>query len=280
MSKKTGIRAVPFDLLEYDFKTEKGEEWFNKWITEHKIKQCGSFIYPQLRAYLATFELNSAGVDGTISGTQFWRDNIDTKDPWMLGMVRFILLDTPRGSTLKDQNKEDGRNFSALVPIVLSAFKFSQDIPYSKWERRTLNQVVDPQLLEAMLHESEYPDSEDYFVQRFGFTTEELLEVRQRGMLVLSGKTAGKVKDPRTATGITNVTLPGFAKMPRLTKIMATQIWCAHPVNRNKYAVLDPLDWDSTPPNLAGDDTLFVSTADTHSDVEVPLSRPNFSWLP
>jgi hypothetical protein len=31
---------------------------------------------------------------------------------------------------------------------------------------------------------------------------------------------------------------------------MLSQIWVAHPENRTKYMVLDPLNWDRVPPPL------------------------------
>ena len=160
--------------------------------------------------------------------------------PTDIGIYYFLLSNS---RALSKQYTKGNSEYCALVPLILSAFKKYQDIPYSSWDRENIHYLVDNNLCTAMLCEL------------MPWTTEELLEYRNLGLTVKSGKSAGTVKSPISTYGITGVpeeidSKTTISYLPKLAKMMLCQTWCAHPSNRNKYMILDPSDWDNMPEPL------------------------------
>lgn len=156
---------------------------------------------------------------------------------WDKGLYLFLMLDS-RSKYLRSQYKGEARNYCALVPLIPYAFKVLHSIPYSQWDKATIHKVVNKSLLDAML--STKPVA----------TREELLDLRELALTINSGERAGGSRKPETTYKLYNLKNTILQHTPELAKVMALQTWCAHPINRTKYMVLDPENWDYIPAPL------------------------------
>jgi hypothetical protein len=164
-------------------------------------------------------------------------------DKWELGLYR-LMTKVPRSLMMTNQTSAEHLPVCALVPIYMAAFKKYQNLPYSAWERQETRFFVEAELFAAMMS----PPLPDFV------TNEELLSIRDSGLKYTSRgkKDLGQEKshDPRTYHQLTGINDSGIGMLNRYARAMVTQIWCAHPVNRNKYMILDPWNWDNMPEPL------------------------------
>ena len=189
----------------------------------------------------------------------------DNKNAWDMGLYRFLMLDS-RSCYLKTQYKGDAKQFCALVPLIMYAFKLHHGVKYSDWSKKNLEYVVNRSLYEAMV--SEPPTT---------LTKAEILELREAGLVYKSGAKMGEIRSPETTYKIYDTADSPLHDLPDLAKTMVTQIWCAHPKNRTKYMILDPYNWDSMPAPLINND-IFAQTADFEAvKVTKPVTR-NSVW--
>lgn len=219
-------------------------------IPRVKLDDFGLAVISQLIAHIATLNLNYRGPADTVSGLEFVREHFKTEQ--MMGIYRFLLLDT-RSSYLSKQYKGDGRNYCALVPLIPSAFKRYHNIPYSQWDKASLNYVVNSELHKAMTYELQEE-----------FSKEQLLQLRDDGLLWRSGPNAGTHRSALSTHALYGLKNTAFKDVPDLVQVMLTQIWCAHPDNRTKYMVLSCEDWDKIPESLIAR-TLFINPVFTAS---------------
>jgi hypothetical protein len=98
-------------------------------------------------------------------------------------------------------------------------------------------------------------------------TREELIKIREEG----TKEASGKAKNPLTCHMLfgSYQKLSEIGDMPKLAKVMMTQIWCAHPANRSRYMVLNPKNWDKMPPVLV--DTEVAAKPDPSQDVRMAV---------
>jgi hypothetical protein len=204
-------------------------------VKPYQFKSWGITILDQLLVEFAGHKLNALGSNGTISGLQYLKDNLDPKSARDLGVYRFLMMDS-RSSYLERMYQGDARKYSALVPLILYAHKLYNNVPYSQWERETLNYVVNEELCEAMLTETpEVP-------------ADRLLELREVALMA-----AGKKRSAVSTYALYNLGNTELEFCPKLVKHMMLQTWVAHPTNRTKFMVLDPLNWDTMPSPLVTD---------------------------
>ena len=184
-----------------------------------------------------------------VSGLEFVKAHFKT--PYMMGLYRFLMLDS-RSSYLTKQYKGDARSYCSLVPLIMSAFKRYHNIPYCAWKKDELKYIVNPELCKAMLFDDmpEAVINESGFLGAPGFIKEDLLQLRDQGLLWKSGPNVGTLRNPLYTHTLYGLKGTVFEDVPDLAQVMLTQIWCAHPENRTKYMVLKPNDWDSIPPSL------------------------------
>ena len=105
-------------------------------------------------------------------------------------------------------------------------------------------------------------------------TREELLDIREMGLVFKTGQKAGTTRNPATTYRLTGINSTKIGGLPELAQTMLSQIWCAHPTNRTKYMVLDPHNWDQIPTPLVSEQ-LFSPII--HNK---PLLRDTASMLP
>lgn len=244
---KKVLDNVPFQLVYEEGMTDNNQK--------KALAKYATWLLPQACSYVGSWKVvkNAEGKNDGIATVKAAIAQHSDPD-WVKGLLMFLLA-TPRGDIFPKTLRQTGEllPYSALVPLVLSAFKKYQDIPYSSWTN--ISSLVDKDLLAAMQ------------CNPHSFTTEELLGLRQLGTTIKSGSEVGQIRQPAKATTITTTGVAEFDQLPRLAKIMLTQCWVAHPTFRHKYMVLNPNDWDDMPQPL-------VTTEIINSSSEVGLD-----WL-
>ncbi len=216
------------DFIKKEKDTAK-KEAIKLWAEKYDLKTNGSWFLPQLTAYIA--KLDTCGCNPREYVKQFGKDDYN-KGIWTLA------THPVRGDFVEKQYSPEGRNYSALVPLLLMPHKKFDGVPYSRWSKDGLNLVTDSNLYAAMTLEFETEN-----------TPEEILLIRQKALTYQSGKQEGQVRNAATSHKV--YFLSGdLKKLPWLAQVMLFQIWCAHPSNRTELMVLDWKDWNSMPPAL------------------------------
>ena len=194
--------------------------------------------------------------NGLISGKRFVADNFKTDAD--KGLYIFLMLDT-RSSYLGTQYKGTSRPYSSLVPLILYAIRLVRGVVYTAWDPEEIRLVVNNDLADAMLFRTDVWPTKD-----------EILEGRQKGLTIGSGKDAGKIRSPLSTFKLYATTGTCFWGMPSCVQLMLAQIWVAHPDNRTKYMVLDPLNWDRVPPALIQVEVLEPRTSQVEYTSDLP----------
>jgi hypothetical protein len=238
-------------LQQRQVRSKAGNEALAEYFVKpYHLKSWGIKLLDQIVAEFSKHKLNNLGSDGTISGLQYLKDNLDPKSERDLGIYRFIMMDG-RSSYLDKMNGAEARKYCTLVPLIMYAHKLYHGVDYARWERESLHFVVNESLCEAMLTETPQLD------------TERLLELRAIGLMQ-----AGKQRSAVTTYSLYHLGDTELADCNGLVKIMLCQTWAAHPSNRTKYMILDPMNWDKMPTPLI-DVNIFKAPQPT-----VVLSKP------
>lgn len=226
----------------------------SQFIDVYGLKVHGVAILAELITHLSRCRLKKND-NGLFSGLEFCKDHFNT--PRTMGMYRILMHDA-RSNYLSTQYKMPAREYSALVPLILYAHKLVHKVPYSAWDPKQLQYVVNHNLCEAMLWmPDELPN------------TEVLLADREIGLRVKTGKDAGKDRSPISTHKLYATAGTCYHHVPGDAQVMLSQIWVAHPNNRTKYMVLDPKLWDAVPPQLIESDVLVTLSDDLiHSTTE------------
>ena len=271
---KLDIKNLPFaelaETCQADY--ENAQTYVDAWAEQYtKYK---TWIYPQVLAHLGRWT-PVRNEQGQFCGKRTVSHNCGSS-LYERG-IYFFAMSSSRYVT--KQTSKEGIEYCGLVPIILSAFKKFQDIPYSAWSRETLKHIVDARLCATML--TEVPD----------YPRNLLVEWRQQGLTVKTGPKAGTVKSatstfglyglPQTATfenqfGET-VTVEGPGVLNKLSAMILCQTWCAHPQWRNKYMILSHSDWDSIPDPLIEEDPVNQTFENTTKPSKNRF--PDLPWL-
>lgn len=201
-------------------------------IKPYYIKSWGIKLLDQIVAEFSRHKLNSLGSGGTISGLQYLKDNLDPKSERDMGIYRFLMMDS-RSDYLEKMGTGEAKKYCTLVPLILYAHRLYNSVEYSRWERESLHYVVNESLCEAMLTETPQ------------LSTDRLLELRNIGLAQ-----AGKQRSATSTYSLYHLGNTELSECPSLVKIMLCQTWAAHPSNRTKYMILDPMSWDKMPTPL------------------------------
>lgn len=269
---KLDIKNLPFAELAETCQADyaNSQAHIDAWAEQYaKYK---TWIYPQVLAHLGRWT-PVRNEEGEFCGKRTVSHNCGSS-LYERG-IYFFAMSSSRYVT--KQTSKEGIEYCGLVPIILSAFKKFQDIPYSAWNRDTLKNIVDARLCATML--AQVPDYPENL----------LLEWRNSGLTVKTGPRSGTVKSaastfglyglPKTATievdGQT-VTVEGPGVLNKLSAMIICQTWCAHPVWRNKYMILDHNDWDHMPDPLVEEDPLSKPAFEQTYSVN---ALPDLPWL-
>lgn len=162
---------------------------------------------------------------------------------WLGGLIEYLTR-ADRSSIIGKLVQKRNPNFSALVPLVLSAFKIYRKIGYEEWDFSVpqMSLLVDPKLYEAMNTNVDWVYS--------NLTKEHLIEFRDASRMVKSGASMGKIKDLTDIYRINNVGIPEFDAYPPLVRTILCQTWLAHPRIRCNLMVLELPTFDAMPEPL------------------------------
>ncbi len=240
---KRELKEVPFQLV-----YEDGPDGIDQ---RKAFAKYSTWALPQALAYLGklTAIKNTDGMYDGVETVKLAISRCDLGSEWFKGLL-FYLRSSPRGTIIPTGFKATSPEmlpFCALVPLFLAAFKKYQAIPYSKWVN--CQSLIDKDLYSAMTCTCP------------SYTSEELLEIRTLGSTIKSGDKAGSVKNPLSTTTITSTGVEEFDNLPRLAKVMLTQVWLAHPTMRHEYMVLNPSNWDEMPKSLIETDVMRRDTS-------------------
>lgn len=250
------------ELLELDVILSRFAETFQL------TKNSGWFM-PQCLAALARIKL-PRNAEGKVSAKLLLKEHYST-DLMLMGIYT-IFTHAKRGLILKNQTHENNRNFSKLVPLIMSAYKQYSNVPYSDWAIEEARLVVDSDLWESMYQASfdedigwyynclvmgylpESPsmfddtkyDGKDYG----GFDIKTILEWRNDALTIKSGDKRGSIRNPVTTYSMSPSPSNPMINLDPLSRHMFLQTWNAHPDNRTALMILDPLNWDRMPEPL------------------------------
>ncbi len=253
---KRDIKLIPFeDLITKGITAEE-------FVTTYNIKNSWDWLGTQLLAHLATYKVT---LDATacVNTLDFLNTNIGSSVRER-GIYR-LLVQTSRSILMAKQTDKIHTPVCSLVPIYLAAQKQYNGLPFSKWKLdEHLEYVIGNDLYEAVTYVTS-----DVGRGLLQLTSEQLLEIRDRGLVY-----AGKPRKPESWHTLTKLSDTPLAKAPRLLKVMLTQIWCAHPVNRHQYMLLDPINWDNMPAPL-----IQAETIEEPAKPKKPLNLTELPWL-
>ncbi len=263
-----GALREEFPFIEPDIvalaKTKKDAETIahEEFLSKHKFISKASWLLPQITAYIATLNITK-NEKGLYDPLKFLQDNFT--DSWHMGLYRYCTT-AKRGSILKDQAKELGTPYCALVPLLLMPFKKMNNIHYSSWDRDHLAKVLDPALGMAI----------SCTTNPKLFSTDTILASRDNGLLIKSGAKAGERRNPISSWKIFGHLDDDIAELPWLSQVMLHQIWCAHPSVRNKYMILDWINLDDVPEPLIS--TEVMSTTPNPKKITVNNLTSPYPW--
>lgn len=232
-------------------------------IKPYHLKSWGVKILDQIVSEFSKHKLNNLGSAGTISGTRYLQDNLDPKSERDMGVYRFLMMDG-RSEYLEKMGNGEAKKYCTLVPLIMYAHKLYNNVDYSRWERESLHFVVNEALCEAMLTETPQ------------LTTQRLIELRNIGLMQ-----AGKARSATSTYSLYRLGETELAECNTLVKIMLCQTWAAHPSNRTKYMILDPMNWDQMPTPLVDTNIFKMPTPVSFTPPPVPSAaeEPTDAWL-
>lgn len=208
------IRHIPFDSLA-DPAIDNAE-----FIDRYDLRR-SDWWHTQLLAEIGKYKFYP-------NGLEFLEHNIKTdRDRGIYS----LLNETNRSLLVLKQTEHP--IMSAAVPLYMAAQKMYNDIPYSKWDRDTLQALVPDKLHEAMICSPPQ------------LTVERKLELLSKCMVK-----AGKPVNTASVYGVYHTANTELHNIPVYAKMMLLQTWVFHPSHRNKYMILDPTDWDNIPSPL------------------------------
>lgn len=209
-----------------------------EFIERNRLKGNASWFLPQLVAYIAKIPLVTTP-EGLISSKDYLMELMN--DDYRKG-IWALCTHSLRGDLVDKQYLPENSSYCSLVPLLLMPHKKFNNIKYSSWDRTKLSNLIDPNLYKAMTVEFDVTD-----------TPAELLRIRNKGLVVQTGKTAGSIRNAMTTHRM--YALSGdYRDLPWLAQAMLFQIWCAHPVNRSELMILDWKNWDNMPEPFASGD--------------------------
>lgn len=217
-----------------------------KWLERESISQKLSWLPQQMMAYFGSWE--AVRVEGAYSPALTARRNTqDRNDRFALGAL--LLAKAKRGDIFKGAPKGSQQYKSPinpLVPIVLAGFKRYQSIPYEAWNKDELPALVDSDIVQLI--GCRVPS----------LSNSEILGFRNKALTPTNGPRSGKCNNPATTAALYHLQETPLGHLPKLAKHMVLQTWAAHPQNRDKYAILDPENWDRVPEPLVEGTDLFM----------------------
>lgn len=248
--KKNDLTSIPFEKLGFAARANPKD---TKELTESFAKKFSlslrhSWIMPQMVARFGSWKNYDYDPRATVKH--------NTEDDFSRGLYLASMLTR---SAIVGETLYKSASYNSLVPLILYGFKLYQNIPYSKWSKDSLDIIVNSELCEAMLFDPKtcYINENQTVAD---LSKEDWLTIRDKGLIVKSGKLMGQSKSPISTAnlfGLSDLEDCDLSEVPKFARIMYAQIWCAHPANRNSNMILDPSDWDNVPEALVDSEVML-----------------------
>ena len=190
---------------------------------------------------------------------KFQTGKIATSDD-LTTMLQY-LNHAPRGELLYGkQGLPTNIRYSAPVPLLLSGLKEYRDVGYEEWDYSDpgIRHLLDKDLYDLIQYKTT------------DFTDFDLLEIREQGRTVKSGARAGKQTPYASCTAVNGIQDPDFRGLPRLLKLMLTQMWLYHPTVRHPLMWTNLSDLDKAAPSLVDAEVFETPTARGTASREAP----------
>jgi hypothetical protein len=226
---KNDIKTLPFEEIVSVVEIEP-------FVTKYGIQKSWSWLGPQLFAHLGAYKLPELK-NGMYDPVEFLKINI--RDNFFEEGLWYFLVKSNRSMLMKGMTSQTHLPVCSLVPFYLAAQKQYNNISYSSWDRTKLSILVDKNLMDVI----DTPKVE--------ITADEILYARDLG----SGQ-----YDLTSYNRLVGIKDTALGKFKAMTQAVLAQIWCAHPVNRHKYMILDPWDLDLMPEPLVPSEVLTSSS--------------------
>lgn len=180
-----------------------------------------------------------------------------------------LLNHAPRGEILYGkQGSPANIRYSAPVPLLLSALKEYRNVGYEEWDYQDpgIRHILDKDLYDLIQH------------KHMDFSDFDLLEIRELGRTVKSGARAGRQTPYASCTAVNGIPDPDFRGLPRLLKLMLTQMWLYHPTVRHPLMWTNLQDLDEPAPPLVDAEVFSDSEPETRGRKAKP--QPELQKLP
>jgi hypothetical protein len=189
------------------------------WLLPQLMSFLGSIIQPQWVSGKISSQKTFQALGSRLDHGEIVFDNGRVLHKQELGTM-LQLCTHPHASHLfaERQTSEFGSRYSSAVPLVLSALRQYQDVPYSAWDFSdpAVRHFLTPGLYELV--------TSTVLLGSDSFSTDLLLQIRGD-------------EDPTKYSACTNINRckldPDFYMLPRLAKLQLTQTWIYHPSHRH-----------------------------------------------
>ena len=253
MQKLNKLEAIPLD----EIANQVDPKLLEVWVAEQQLQLKEEWLWPQILAHYNRWNL-ILDPNGQVDIPKTLRINICSN--WDLGLWRLVNR-VNRSTLVRRQSHPNSVNWSTLAPTIMLAQKRDRGVGYQQWPLDGLDRVISKELYECLLWAYKNPHFRD-------LGSEELIEIRQQGLLYKTGQKQGQYKSALTTWQLTGLPTP-WREIPRLAVTMLTQIWVCHPQLRTQYLILDPWQWDHMPPPLLPHEIFSVVATEGPQHVKV-----------
>lgn len=209
---------------------------FLEMVENSPLQNYSSWLLPQLVAHFGRWRIYSSPLVTVQENTH----NPLDKTLYRLTRVRRSLL-------IKNQTQQP--EYGQLTPLILCGLRQSQNQSYVHWRNHSeLKWVLEPLLYASLI--VEIPQ----------LTNQELLQIRQQGLVYRTGPKAGTTRPPESTWKLYGISDTPLGDQTILLQSMLCQIWLAHPKNRRSTMILDPNNWDAMPPALVSSELFEAAT--------------------
>ena len=146
--------------------------------------------------------------------------------------ILFIGILSARSAIYNSNNKD---KFNIFVPIFMAAQKEYNDVIYEEWDKKD-------KAIEYAVGVPLWKELQDYLYEIEGLD-DNLQQIRDNAV--------SEAKHANNQTGFYFTWLSfNNRKVPKIISAIKGQFWFCHPENRNKYMILDTINWDNIPESL------------------------------
>ncbi len=241
------------------------------------------WVLPQLMAFFGTGQckpiLSAEGQVNILAtlkkltakateGVLVFDDGTPVVSSALVGMIKFMKV-CPRGAIMPKkvtQGSPKGHRFSACVPLLFSAWKTYQNIPYSSYDYYdpSMEHVLEDDLLNLLQFQG----------QEAPWSNEELMKLRDQAMYI---KSTGRMRTPATTYLVYSTGDSEFDPLPKLVKLCLLQLWIFQPSLYSSYAVHNLMDLDA-PASSIIDTNIFTSEVKQEVKPKISQSFEDIPW--